>query len=113
VSAAISVCPAAVVNAPVNRVWAVRLDSEHYGQWADARFTRFDPPGPAVPGQVMWADGREFGIRFPLQVRLQIDSIDPESHRLVLDVDLPFGLHERTTITCTPIDERSTRVQYG
>jgi hypothetical protein len=48
VGATISVCPAAVVNAPIERVWSVLLDSEHYGDWADARFTRFDPPGPTV-----------------------------------------------------------------
>jgi uncharacterized protein YndB with AHSA1/START domain len=112
-AAPISVCPAAVVNAPVDRVWAILHDSKHYGDWADARFTRFDPPGPAVPGQVMWANGREFGIRLPLQVRLEVASIDPEQHRIVLDVDLPFGIHERTTITCTPLDERRTRVHYG
>ena len=111
--APISVCPAAVVNAPLNRVWAVLLDSEHYGKWVDAQFTRFDPPGPAIPGQVMWANGREFGITMPLQVRLQVESIDPENHRIVFEVDLPFGLKERTTITGTPIDERKTCVQYG
>jgi uncharacterized protein YndB with AHSA1/START domain len=111
VSAAISVCPAAAVEAPHERVWAVLLDSEHYGEWADAHFTRFDPPGRAVPGQVMEADARELGLTF--RVRLRVESIDPERHRVVLDVDLPFGVHERTTITCTPIDARTTRVQYG
>jgi hypothetical protein len=112
-AAAISVCPAAVVEAPLDPVWAVLVDSEHYGDWADARFTRFDPPGSAVQGQVMWAYGREFGITLPLQVRLRIESIEPEHHRVVFDVDLPFGLRERTTITATPIDQRTTRVQYG
>jgi uncharacterized protein YndB with AHSA1/START domain len=110
---AVSVCPAALVNAPLERVWAVLLDSEHYGRWADAEFTRFDPPGPAVAGQVMSANGREFGITLPLRVRLRIESIDLIKHQVVLDVDLPFGVKERTTITCTPVDERSTRVQYG
>ena len=46
--AAISVCPAAKVDGPIDRVWAILLDSENYGEWADARFTRFDPPGPTV-----------------------------------------------------------------
>jgi uncharacterized protein YndB with AHSA1/START domain len=110
---AVSVCPAAVVNTPVERVWTVLLDSEHYGKWADARFTRFDPPGPAAVGQLMWANGREFGITLPLQVRLQVESIDPDNHRIVFDVDLPFGVKERTTITGTRIDEQTTRVQYG
>jgi Polyketide cyclase / dehydrase and lipid transport len=113
VGAAISVCPAAVVNAPIERVWAVLLDSGHYGEWADAHFTSFDPPGPAVPGQVMSATGREFGVTLPLKVWLLVQSIDPQNHRVVFDVDLPFGIHEVTTITCSPIDERTTRVQYG
>jgi uncharacterized protein YndB with AHSA1/START domain len=110
---AVGVCPAAAVRAPLERVWSVLMDSEHYGKWADARFSRFEPPGPAVPGQVMWANGRELGITFPLQVRLQIATVDPQNHRVVLDVDLPFGIQERTTITCTGIDERTTCVQYG
>jgi polyketide cyclase/dehydrase/lipid transport protein len=110
---AVSVCPAAVVNAPLERVWAVLLDSEDYGEWADARFNRFDPPGPAVPGQVMSANGREFGITLPLQVRLRVQSIDPQNHRVIFDVDLPFGIQERTTITAVPIDGRTTRVQFG
>jgi len=113
VGATFSVCPAAVVNAPIERVWAVLLDSEHYGEWADARFTRFDPPGSAVPGQVMLANGRELGVTLPLRVRLRIESIEPTRHQVVLDVDLPFGLKEQTTITCTPVDGRSTRVQFG
>lgn len=99
------------MNAPVERVWAVLLDSERHGEWADARFTRFDPTGPAVTGQVLEADAREVGITF--RVRLRIESIDPDEHRVMFDVDLPFGVHERTTITCTPIDERTTLVQYG
>jgi hypothetical protein len=101
------------VNVPIERVWAVLLDSEHYGEWADARFTRFDPPGSAVPGQVMSANGREFGVTLPLKVWLLVQSIDSAEHRVVFDVDLPFGIHEVTTITCSPIDERTTRVQYG
>ncbi|HEY8812492.1 MAG TPA: SRPBCC family protein [Candidatus Dormibacteraeota bacterium] len=109
--AAISVCPAGVVNAPVDRVWAVLLDSEHYGEWADARFTRFDPPGPALPGQVMEADTRELGLTF--KVRLRIETIDPARREVAFDVALPFGVKERTTITCAPIDERTTRLQFG
>ena len=109
--AAISVCPAAKVDGPIDRVWAILLDSENYGEWADARFTRFDPPGPAVPRQLMEADTRELGLTF--KVRLRIESIDPARHQVVFNVDLPFGVRERTTITSVPIDEGTTRVHFG
>jgi hypothetical protein len=46
--AAIRVCPAAAVDAPLDRVWPVLLDSQRYGDWADARFTRFDPLEPGA-----------------------------------------------------------------
>ena len=108
---AVSVCPAAGVEAPLERVWSMLLDSSHYGQWADARFNRFDPPGPAVAGQVMEADARELAMTFRIQLR--IESIDPVRHQLVFDVKLPFGLRERTTITATAIDARTTRLQFG
>jgi hypothetical protein len=110
-SPAVSVCPAAVVAAPLVRVWSVLLDSGHYGEWADARFNRFDPPGPAVAGQVMWADAREMAMTF--RIRLRIASIDPARHQLVFEVELPFGLRERTTITAAAIDARRTRLQFG
>jgi hypothetical protein len=107
----VSVCPAAVVEASIARVWAVLTDSRNYGDWADAVFTRFDPPGRAVPGQVLEADTREIGRTF--KVRLRIEAVDPAKHQVVFDVSLPFGVRERTTITATPLDERSTRVQFG
>jgi hypothetical protein len=110
-STAVSVCPAAAVNAPVERVWAVLLDSEHYGDWADARFNRFDPPGQAVAGQLMEADAR--GLALTFLIRLRIKSIDAARHQVVFDVELPFGLRERSTITATAIDARTTRLQFG
>ena len=108
---AVSVCPAALVEAPLERVWSVLLDSQHYGEWADARFNRFDPPGPAVAGQLMQADARELGMTF--RIRLRIKSIDTARHQVVFDVELPFGLRERSTISAAAIDAGSTRVQFG
>lgn len=87
------------------------VDSERYGEWADARFERIDPPGPVVPGQVMLATSNELGLRF--MVRLKVLEVDPHNHRVSFDVDLPFGLKERTTISATPLDAARTRVQYG
>ena len=107
----VSVCPAAVVEAPIERVWTVLTDSRNYGDWADAIFTRFDPPGRAVPGQVLEADTRELGITF--KVRLRIEAVDPARHQVVFDVSLPFGVREKTTITATPIDAHLTRLQFG
>jgi uncharacterized protein YndB with AHSA1/START domain len=107
----VSVCPAAVVEAPVERVWAVLTDSRNYGDWADARFTRINPPGPATPGQVLEADTRELGVSF--KVRLRVEAVNPAKHQVVFDVSLPFGIKERTTITATRIDQHSTRVQFG
>ena len=61
------------------------LDSHRYGEWADARLTSFDPPGPVVLGQVMEGRARELGLGF--RVRLLVDEVDPGRHRVVLEVE--------------------------
>ena len=48
----LSVCPIAVVNAPVETVWDVLMHLEGYSDWWDAQTVSIDPPGTARAGQV-------------------------------------------------------------
>ena len=107
----INVCPAANVAAPVEDVWKLLANPERYDEWWDAHVEHMEPPGPAVAGQHITASTRALGKRF--SVGFKVEQIDPEKHKIQLNVSLPLGITELTTIICTPIDEHSCRVQFG
>ena len=110
--APVSVCPMDVVAAPIEKVWAVLMDSSKFGEWSDARHPTITPPGPTVAGQVLESKTSEFGLTF--KVRIVVREVSPEHHRVGFDVDLmPLGVHNSAAITATRLDERTTRVAYG
>lgn len=108
---AVSVCPAAVVAAPVENVWALLADPARYDRWWDARTFRIDPPGPAAPGQVVTAGAIK--ARWAPGVTLRVVAVNPDKHQIQFVVSLPFGMTNHQTTTCTPIDATSCRVQFG
>jgi hypothetical protein len=107
----VSVCPAAVVRAPVSTVWALLTDPQSYGAWWDIRDARVTPAGPARPGQVVtgWAGG--LGRRWP--VRVAIEAVDAGRHQIRFAATLPLGLTSLNVLTCTPLDATRCRVQFG
>ena len=44
-------CPTAVINAPVDLVWALLIEPAAWGGVFDVRVGSIDPPGPAIVGQ--------------------------------------------------------------
>ena len=107
----VSVCPAAIVAAPVEVVWSLLMRPETYDQWWDAHTTRIMPEGPATPGQVLSAWTMALGKRW--EVSLEIQEVQAEKHRMVLDTTLPLGIRVHNQISCAPLDERSCRLQFG
>jgi len=107
----VSVCPAANVAAPVEAVWELLAIPSNYDKWWDAHLVRSVPEGPATPGQINSATTRAFGKQW--DVIFVVKSIQPARHQIHLDVTLPFGLIDHATLTCTPVDDMSCRVQYG
>ncbi len=107
----VSVCPIAVVAAPVELVWANLVQWERYPDWADVHAEHVEPEGPASAGQVVTFAGEAFGrtMRFTFKIL----EVDPERHRLALHAYFPFGLQEIPHISCDPIDAASCRVTYG
>lgn len=103
-------CPTAVVNAPVEIVWALLADPAGWGHVFDVRIDDLDPPGPAVVGQKIMG---ETGPRlFHLKLAFQVIQIDAERHRLVMDLELPFGIAVREELTCTPLNADDCGVDY-
>ena len=107
----VSVCPADIVAAPVEDVWELLNQPSRYGEWWDARIERIEPEGPAAAGQVANATSGALGRRW--KVMFVIKMVNPTRHQIQFDVTLPLGITDHVTITCTPVDAGSCRVQYG
>ncbi len=107
----VNVCPAAAVAAPMEVVWGMLMRPETYDQWWDAHTRRIEPPGPATPGQVIYAWSKGLGRRW--EVRLTIKQVDANQHQIVFDTVFPLGIRGHNQIRCMPIDERSCWVQFG
>lgn len=107
----LSVCPAAVIAAPVEVVWENLVQWEHYSEWADVQVESAEPEGPAIAGQTITFAGKAFGRT--LRFIFKIEAVNPEKHQLGLHAYFPLGLQEIPHIACTPIDATTCRVQYG
>ena len=107
----LSVCPVAVVAAPVESVWELLADPTLYDTWWDARTERVVPSGGASPGQVVYAKATGLGRTW--DVTLTVKAVNPEKHQLQMRVTLPLGMINDTTLTCAPLDASSCRVQFG
>jgi uncharacterized protein YndB with AHSA1/START domain len=107
----LNVCPATIVRAPVERVWALLADPAGYDRWWDAHTERIDPPGPARAGQTLHGWSRGFGRRWPVTATIEL--VDPERHQIRVRTTLPLGIEARNQIACAPLDASSCRLQFG
>lgn len=108
---ALALCPAAIVGAPVERVWELLCEPAHYDVWWDARTERIEPEGKAAPGQVVYA--KTTGLGRTWDVTLRVEAVHPDRHQIKLHITLPLGTVNDATITCTALDAASCRVQFG
>lgn len=107
----LTVCPAALVAAPVECVWELLAEPALFDEWWDAHTDRIVPEGKAVPGQVLYAKTAALGRKW--DVTLRVEAVRPEKHQIQLLATLPFGIVNDLTIACAPLDAVSCRVQYG
>ena len=107
----LSVCPAAVVAAPVEVVWANLVQWERYSEWADVQVEHSEPDGPATVGQTVSFAGRALGRTW--HFIFKVEAVDPERHQLGLHAFFPMGLQEKPHIACSPINATTCRVHYG
>ena len=107
----LSVCPAAVIAAPIERVWALLAEPASWTAWADVRDVRAQPPGSARPGQTVVAGTRALARAWT--IRFHVEAVDVGRHRLRVRAQLPFGIEDRAEIVCVRLNDRTTRVQYG
>jgi hypothetical protein len=107
----VSVCPVAVVEAQVERVWDLLTSPERFDSWADATLVSAEPPGRARAGQRLRLVTSALGHAF--RVDINVLEVDSERRRLHLLIHLPFGLVNDETITMAPADEDRTLVRFG
>src|SRR5690242_11543912 len=107
----LTVCPVAVVAAPVEVVWENLVHWERYAEWADVQVERVEPDGLASVGQTISFGGNALGRTW--RFVFKVEAVDAERHQLGLHVVFPFGLQEKPHIACDPIDATPCRVQYG
>lgn len=107
----VNVCPAATTSASPERVWRVVTDSEHFGDWTDARFVSANPPGPARTNQVINLEARGLGRVWP--VTIEVGAMDPDRRWIDLLARLPLRLenHEHLTLAETP--EGGTLIRFN
>lgn len=107
----LSVCPSAVVAAPVGRVWELLTNPEGFDSWADATLVAAEPYGVAQPGQKIHLVTGAVGLKFA--VTIDVLDVDAEDHRLRFLVHLPFGVVNDETVTMADAGEGKTLVRFG
>jgi hypothetical protein len=107
----LTVCPAAIVAAPVEVVWENLVHWERYCEWADVQAERIEPEGPATVGQTISFTGKALGRTW--HFLFKVEEVKPQRHQLGLHAFFPLGLQEKAHIACSPIDATTCRVHYG
>jgi hypothetical protein len=109
----LTVCPSAVVMAPVEVVWENLVQWERYSEWfsADLQVERSEPEGPATVGQSIYFVGKALGRTW--HFTFKVEEVNPDKHQLGLYAYFPLGLQMKPHISCAPIDATTCRVQYG
>jgi uncharacterized protein YndB with AHSA1/START domain len=107
----LSVCPSAVVDAPIDRVWDLVTDPEGFDLWTDAKLVVAEPSGPAAAGQELHLVTRALGWTFA--VRISVREVDEERRRLHFLVALPFGIVNDEVMTFGDAGDGRTLVRFG
>ncbi len=107
----LSVCPSAVVEAHLERVWELLTRPDGYELWTDATLVAAEPEGPAQAGQLLHFVTRALGWGFA--VTIEVLEVDAGRRRLHLLVELPFGLVNDEVITLASAGDGRTLVRFG
>ena len=73
-----TVCPAAVVAAPIESVWELLSEPTLRDEWWDARTRRVVPEGKASPGQVIYL--KTFPLVRKWDATISVERLDHEEH---------------------------------
>ena len=107
----VTVCPVAIVAAPVETVWELLANPAQFDEWADGKIQWIEPEGPTTPDQRFCIKSRALGRSW--SALFTVKEVNQDKHVLQMDVAFPLGMALHQRLMCTPIDATSCRVQYG
>jgi ligand-binding SRPBCC domain-containing protein len=107
----VTVCPAATINAPIERVWSLLMDPLKWTDWSTARLEAARPEGPLHTGQRLYFSSRAFGMRW--HAVTTVTSVAAQPHSLDVDVSVPFGIVNHEHLTLVSLPDGRTHVQFG
>jgi hypothetical protein len=107
----VNICPTATTNAPLEAVWHVLVDTQHYGDWIDAEVVSVDPRGPACSGQRIELASRALGRRW--HASIEIGRMDHDRRWIEMVARTPFGVVNREHVTLTAVDGGRTLVRFN
>ena len=107
----VTVCPAAIINAPIECVWSLLMEPEGWTDWSTARLEAAEPNGPMHAGQQLYFSSRAFGRRWRAVTR--VIRVTPERHTMDVDVSVPFGIINHEHLSVTSLPDGRTHVQFG
>jgi hypothetical protein len=107
----VTVCPAATINAPIERVWSLLMDPQRWTDWSSARLEAAIPDGLLHVGQRLHFSSSAFGRRWHAVTILT--GVAPERHGLDVDVSVPFGIVNHEHLSATSLPDGKTHVQFG
>jgi uncharacterized protein YndB with AHSA1/START domain len=103
----VNVCPIAVINAPLERVWKFLSEPANYDLWWDAKTQSILPEGHAQAGQRVHAKASGFNIF------LMVDAVDESKHKIDFTTKFPFGITGFNHLTCIALTNSTTQVSFG
>jgi hypothetical protein len=102
-----SVCPIAIINAPIENVWPFLSEPANYPSWWDVPTCSTVPEGPAQAGQIIHAKARG------LTIKVIVNSIDESKGQIHLTTMFPFGITVYNHIPGSPLGDRTCQVSFG
>src|SRR5579884_3102400 len=90
-------CPMAVIDAPIERVWALLAEPANYDLWWNAHTRFIIPEGRAQVGQRVHAKAGGFNIL------LTVDAVNESKHEIDFTTKFPFGITGFNHLSCTAL----------
>jgi len=107
----VNVCPVAIVNASLDRVWEFLSEPKNFALWWDAQTRSIVPQGHAHAGQKIHA--KTIGVGKSWDVTVTVNDVDEAKHQIHLTTSLPFGITVYNHINCMALEDGNTHVSFG